>query len=55
MCEAYESKITSLSRREESVRGLVDQNKEKLDFVLLERDKAHLKVEQLEKILENMN
>jgi transcriptional regulator len=27
MCEAYESKITTLTRREEGVRNMVDQSK----------------------------
>lgn len=47
MCEAYESKISTLIRREDNVREIIDQSKEKLDSVLLERDKALLKVQQL--------
>lgn len=47
MCEAYESKISTLVRREDNVREIIDQSKEKLDSVLLERDKALLKVQQL--------
>lgn len=34
---------------------MIDQSKEKLETVLLQRDKALLKVEQLDKILENMS
>lgn len=34
---------------------MLDKNKEKLDSILLQKDKSMLKVEQLEKIIENMN
>jgi len=44
MCEAYETKIQNMSREKENVRGIVDQHKETLDNVLLERDKGLLKV-----------
>lgn len=52
MCETYESKVAALSRKERSLVELLDQTKEKLDSLLLERDKALLKVDRLEKALE---
>jgi predicted nucleic acid-binding Zn-ribbon protein len=52
MCETYESKVTAAARKERSLVEILDQSKEKLDGLLLERDKALLKVERLEKALE---
>lgn len=55
MCETYESKITSQTRKEQSLVEILDKSKEKLDSIILERDKALLKLERLEKIIEDMN
>jgi chromosome segregation ATPase len=52
MCETYESKVTAAARKERSFVEILDQSKEKLDGLLLERDKALLKVDRLEKALE---
>jgi hypothetical protein len=44
--------VAALGRKERSLVELLDQSKEKLDILLLERDKALLKVDRLEKALE---
>ena len=44
MCETYESKITSQTRKEQSLVDILDKSKEKLDSIMLERDKALLKL-----------
>ena len=54
MCEAYELKIGNFTKKEECMRSMVEENKERLDSALLERDKSILKEQQLEKFIENM-
>ena len=44
MCDAYESKINAMTRKEDGLREAFEAAKEKLDSVLLEKDKALLKV-----------
>lgn len=54
MCEAYESKIASSARKEENVRLVIEENRQRLDEALLERDKTNLKAQQLEKLVDNL-
>ena len=47
MCETYEAKVGSLVRKEQGMAEVVERSREKMDGVLLERDKALLKVDRL--------
>lgn len=47
MCDAYESKVTSLTRKQDALKEAADRTSEQLDSLILERDKALLKIEQL--------
>lgn len=47
MCEAYELKISNYAKKEEYMKSMVEENKERLDSALLERDKSILKEQQL--------
>lgn len=54
MCDTYESKVAAAGRKERSLVEALEQGKDRLDATLLERDKAILKVERLEKSLEEV-
>lgn len=49
MLEAYENKATNNEKKMQAMKEFVDENKENLDRLILEKDKAQLKIQQLEK------
>ncbi len=47
MCEAYEIKISTYSKKQKIMMENVEDNKQKLENALLERDKALMKQKNL--------
>jgi hypothetical protein len=49
MLEAYETKITNNDKKTKAMKDFVDETKENLNSVILEKEKAQLKIDQLDK------